>query len=333
MMSMEEDDELLQDFLIDAGEILEQLTQQVVDLEKAPDDKEIINAVFRGFHTIKGGASFLALDPMVALCHRTEDVFNLLRNGERSVDEDVMDVVLPVLDALKDQFNALSSGKPPRDAEEWILGKLDELADPTGNKKSRSNQSASKKRNTQISNRKKVRSERSAVKAQPNKSTDPVISDNNENPLSSDINEISEDEFDALLDQFHNERHGAVQSQNQSPNQPSNQGDHDESGGSDNPVPQIQDSVSDEESITEQEFDAILDAIQKSNHQGTATVVINSDQSGTQPKSNNEVAGSVNSSLVSASTVNKSNAKQTINNKSSSESSAAFSLPIIRANT
>ena len=152
---MEDDDELLQDFLIDAGEILEQLTQQVVDLEKDPDDKEIINAVFRGFHTIKGGASFLALEPMVALCHRTEDVFNLLRNGERNVDEDVMDVVLPVLDVLKDQFNALSSGKPLREAEPWILGKLDELADPEGTKKSRSNQLASKKRNTQISNKKK----------------------------------------------------------------------------------------------------------------------------------------------------------------------------------
>ena len=88
---MEEDDDLLQDFLVDAGEILEALTQQVVDLEKTPEDKEIINAVFRGFHTIKGGASFLSLDPLVALCHRTEDLFNVIRNGDRKVTAEVID--------------------------------------------------------------------------------------------------------------------------------------------------------------------------------------------------------------------------------------------------
>ena len=148
MMSKEEDDELLQDFLIDAGEILEQLTQQVVDLEKSPDDKEIINAVFRGFHTIKGGASFLALEPLVALCHRTEDVFNVLRNGERAVDADVMDVVLPVLDVLKEQFSQLSSGLPPREAEVWILDKLDELTAPAGRRKSRSSKPHLVKHNT-----------------------------------------------------------------------------------------------------------------------------------------------------------------------------------------
>ena len=131
-MSTEEDDELLQDFLIDAGEILEQLTEQVVDLEKSPDDREIINAVFRGFHTIKGGASFLALEPLVELCHKTEDVFNLLRNGERAVDSEVMDVVLPVLDVLKEQFNQLMSGESLVSADSELLSKLDVLSVPEG---------------------------------------------------------------------------------------------------------------------------------------------------------------------------------------------------------
>lgn len=76
------DDELLEDFLIEAGEILEQLNEQLVELENSPEDSELLNAVFRGFHTIKGGAGFLAIDVMVAICHRTEDIFNMLRNDE-----------------------------------------------------------------------------------------------------------------------------------------------------------------------------------------------------------------------------------------------------------
>ncbi|VAX03945.1 Signal transduction histidine kinase CheA, partial [hydrothermal vent metagenome] len=85
-MAFDDDEELLQDFLVEAGEILELLNEQLVDLELRPDDKELLNAVFRGFHTIKGGASFLSLDAMVGLCHRAEDVFNALRNDELSVN-------------------------------------------------------------------------------------------------------------------------------------------------------------------------------------------------------------------------------------------------------
>ena len=86
------DDELLEDFLVEAGEILEQLNEQLVELENRPDDTDLLNAVFRGFHTIKGGAGFLTIDPMVAICHRTEDVFNMLRNGEISIDNHLMDM-------------------------------------------------------------------------------------------------------------------------------------------------------------------------------------------------------------------------------------------------
>ena len=257
MMSMEEDDELLQDFLIDAGEILEQLTQQVVDLEKAPDDKEIINAVFRGFHTIKGGASFLALDPLVALCHRTEDVFNVLRNGERDVDEKVMDVVLPVLDVLKDQFNALSSGKPPREAETWMLEKLDELASPGGRKKSQSSNVSSKKRNTQISSKKKKRKTSKPAESVNSQNVVSVAPDSNASP---DIEEINDDEFEALLDQFQNQRQGVVHNHQQKDQEPQNK----------IPVGSVseENQESEDDSISEEEFDAILDAIQKSNNKG-----------------------------------------------------------------
>ena len=97
-MSFEADEEILQDFLVEAGEILEQLNEQLVELEQRPNDSDLLNAVFRGFHTIKGGASFLSLTPLVEVCHRAEDVFNLLRNGEVEVTAQIMDVMLPVLD-------------------------------------------------------------------------------------------------------------------------------------------------------------------------------------------------------------------------------------------
>ncbi len=119
------DDELLEDFLIEAGEILEQLNEQLVELENSPDDSELLNAVFRGFHTIKGGAGFLAIDVMVAICHRTEDIFNMLRNNELKIDNHLMDTVLPVLDVLNDQFDALRSGEEPQGAEQSLLTALE----------------------------------------------------------------------------------------------------------------------------------------------------------------------------------------------------------------
>ena len=121
------DDELLQDFLVEAGEILEQLNEQLVDLEQRPDDKELLNTVFRGFHTIKGGAGFLGLDSMVVVCHRAEDIFNLLRNGERTVDANLMDVMLPVLDVLNGQFEALRSGDEPEAAAPEIISGLERI--------------------------------------------------------------------------------------------------------------------------------------------------------------------------------------------------------------
>ena len=64
-MSFDVDEDILQDFLIEASEILELLSEQLVDLEKRPEDSELLNAIFRGFHTVKGGAGFLALSELV----------------------------------------------------------------------------------------------------------------------------------------------------------------------------------------------------------------------------------------------------------------------------
>jgi two-component system chemotaxis sensor kinase CheA len=70
------DSELRDDFLAEAGELVQRLGEQLVELERAPDDAELLNAVFRAFHTVKGGAGFLALEPMVQMCHHAEDLLN-----------------------------------------------------------------------------------------------------------------------------------------------------------------------------------------------------------------------------------------------------------------
>ncbi len=129
-MSIDTNDEILQDFLMEAGEILEQLNEQLVDLEQQPDDPELLNAVFRGFHTIKGGAGFLAIDNLVEVCHRAEDVFNVLRQGQRAVDAELMDNVLQVLDVVNEMFERVRSGEDPDPADRGLISRLETLALP-----------------------------------------------------------------------------------------------------------------------------------------------------------------------------------------------------------
>lgn len=131
-MGLNVDDEILQDFLVEAGELLDGLNEQLVELERNPSDQELLNAVFRGFHTIKGGAGFLELNSLVTVCHRAEDVFNLLRQGQRQVDGTLMDAVLQVLDVVTRMFDEIRSGQLPAPADAQLLSVLETLADPNG---------------------------------------------------------------------------------------------------------------------------------------------------------------------------------------------------------
>jgi two-component system chemotaxis sensor kinase CheA len=128
-MSLDVDQEILEDFLVEAGEILEQLSEQLVDLEQRPDDKDLLNAIFRGFHTVKGGAGFLQLDAMVECCHKAENLFDLLRNGELSVSSELMDVVLQALDAINAMFESVRGGQEPTPASAALLQALADFAD------------------------------------------------------------------------------------------------------------------------------------------------------------------------------------------------------------
>lgn len=131
-MSLDVDQEILEDFLVEAGEILEQLSEQLVDLEQRPDDKDLLNAIFRGFHTVKGGAGFLQLEAMVECCHKAENLFDLLRNGELSISSELMDVVLQALDAVNAMFEAVRGGEEPQHASPALLQRLQDFAEGRG---------------------------------------------------------------------------------------------------------------------------------------------------------------------------------------------------------
>jgi two-component system chemotaxis sensor kinase CheA len=98
---MDDIQEILEDFLIEAFELIEQLDQDLVELENNPEDLELLNSIFRVAHTVKGSSSFLSFDVLTKLTHHMEDVLNKARKGELKLTEDVMDVVLESIDMMK----------------------------------------------------------------------------------------------------------------------------------------------------------------------------------------------------------------------------------------
>lgn len=118
-------EELLQDFLLESTELLSDVDNKLVELEKRPNDRALLNDIFRGFHTIKGGAGFLNVAPMVTICHRTENLFDKLRNSELALTSELMDVILDATGAVRDMFTTLSQGLPPPNPDPAMLAALD----------------------------------------------------------------------------------------------------------------------------------------------------------------------------------------------------------------
>lgn len=104
---MDEMQEILEDFLIEAFEMIEQLDQDLIELEHNPSDLDLLNRIFRVAHTIKGSSSFLNFDTLTKLTHNMEDVLNKARRGELKITPDVMDVVLESIDLMKGLLNAI----------------------------------------------------------------------------------------------------------------------------------------------------------------------------------------------------------------------------------
>lgn len=186
-MSFDMDEDILQDFLVEAGEILELLQEQLVELENNPDDANLLNAIFRGFHTVKGGAGFLSLTELVDACHGAENVFDILRTGKRRVTPELMDVILQSLDSINAMFVEVQNRQPLTPAAPQLLEALHHYSEPdTG-------------------------APPPAVKTQ--EVTAPVVAPTvapTAAPVasagSSNIDEITDDEFDKLMDELHGKK-------------------------------------------------------------------------------------------------------------------------------
>ncbi|MCG8608907.1 MAG: chemotaxis protein CheA [Pseudomonadales bacterium] len=238
-MAFEADEEILQDFLVEAGEILELLSEQLVDLERNPEDRDLLNAIFRGFHTVKGGAGFLQLDALVDCCHVAENVFDILRNGKRPVTSELMDVVLQALDAVNEMFEQVRNREEPSAADPELLHALELLATPA------------------------EAGSASTPAPPPEPQQETVVSAADVVEASGDdAGDITDDEFEQLLDALDGPANGnspqASQSAPEAPPPPASSAadDIDLFGMDDEPVG----SSSDDE-ITEEEFEKLLDEL------------------------------------------------------------------------
>jgi two-component system chemotaxis sensor kinase CheA len=117
-------EELLQDFLLEASDLLADVDSKLMELEKSPGDKAILNVIFRGFHTIKGGAGFLNATELVTLCHLTENLFDKLRNVELQLNPSLLDVIMAATGEVRLMFNDLGRGVQPQPAPQAILDAL-----------------------------------------------------------------------------------------------------------------------------------------------------------------------------------------------------------------
>ena len=119
-----EDQELLDGFLAETTELLEKLDDDLITLEKASDDADLMNRIFRSIHTIKGASSFLGFDLLVKVAHKTEDVLNRLRKGELVVTPELMDVILEATDLVKLLVSDIKAGEIQERETEGTVNKL-----------------------------------------------------------------------------------------------------------------------------------------------------------------------------------------------------------------
>ncbi|MDD2700184.1 MAG: chemotaxis protein CheA [Sideroxydans sp.] len=117
-------EDLLSDFLMEAGDMLSDVDSKLMELEKSPGDSSLLNEIFRGFHTIKGGAGFLNAGELVTLCHLTENLFDKLRNNELKLSAELMDVIFAATAEVRHMFGALQQSQQPQAAPAEIISAL-----------------------------------------------------------------------------------------------------------------------------------------------------------------------------------------------------------------
>ena len=105
-------DDMLKEFVVEALDLATNVEEHLLSLERNPGDMNTLNAVFRSFHTIKGGAGFMNLTAMVSACHLTENLFDALRTGQAAVTPEAIEAALEASGFVADQLTALNNGTP-----------------------------------------------------------------------------------------------------------------------------------------------------------------------------------------------------------------------------
>jgi len=238
-MSFEVDEDILQDFLVEAGEILELLSEQLVELENNPENTDLLNAIFRGFHTVKGGAGFLSMTELVDACHGAENIFDVLRQGKRSVTPELMDVILQALDTINEMFAKIQNREQPDPASPELLETLHKLSKPASDN------------DFVVAPSAPVIEE--PVASEPAQDefddiffgADPVDEPEVASDSSGGIDDITEDEFESLLDELHGSGKGPAVVEKQ--------------------------SASNNDDITDDEFESLLDELHGSGSFGAVS--------------------------------------------------------------
>ncbi|WP_289117343.1 chemotaxis protein CheA [uncultured Idiomarina sp.] len=258
-MSFDMDEDILQDFLIEAGEILEQLSEQLVELENDPENKDLLNAIFRGFHTVKGGAGFLSLTALVDTCHGAENVFDTLRNGQRTVTSDLMDVILQALDTINAQFAQVQAREDISPADDKLLELLHKLSQPESEDE--------------------APIEAPAEEAEPEPEPEAPKEEATESSGDGGIDEIQDDEFEALLDELHGEGKGPGAGQSEQP--------------SEKPKASADSTQSDNDEITDDEFESLLDELH-----GSGKAPVSAEKKQEKPADSDEITDDEFESLL-----------------------------------
>lgn len=258
-MSFDMDEDILQDFLIEAGEILEQLSEQLVELENDPENKDLLNAIFRGFHTVKGGAGFLSLTALVDTCHGAENVFDTLRNGQRTVTSDLMDVILQALDTINAQFAQVQAREDISPADDKLLELLHKLSQPESEDE--------------------APIEAQAEEAEPEPESEAPKEEATESSGDGGIDEIQDDEFEALLDELHGEGKGPGAGQLEQ--------------SSEEPKASADSSQSDNDEITDDEFESLLDELH-----GSGKAPVSAEKKQEKPADSDEITDDEFESLL-----------------------------------
>ena len=112
--------EIFEEFAVEAREQLESLENDMLELEKDPENEELLNRAFRSMHTIKGGAGFLGLNPIVEVAHKAEDLLGLMRSGELKLTPEINDVIFRAIDFIKGAISRYEEGEDVEMPEDLI---------------------------------------------------------------------------------------------------------------------------------------------------------------------------------------------------------------------